>query len=488
MRISDAQALGALLRQDFELFLRFAFAEIGGGREYLHNWHIDAIIHQLDRIRSGENRRLVVTLPPRHLKSVTISTAWVAWMLGHDPSLRIICVSYGYDLAEKHARDCLRIMQSGWYRRAFPKLQLVRRSVMDFETSHGGGRLSTSVGGVVTGRGAHIIIMDDPMKGDDALSEAARETVKEWYSNVLVSRLDDQEKSSMILVMQRLHEADLAGELLRRGGWHELRLSALAMQDELIPLTRGRFHRRREGHPLHGARQSRAILEGRRAEDPYVFAAQYQQEPVSRIGNFVNSAWFGTYDEPPVTGTVAQSWDTAVKTTVRSDWSVGITARFYQGRFYILDLFRKRVEFGELRRSLCDLCARYGVTRLLIEDASSGQQLIQQLREEAPAHVPRPIAITPSSDKIVRFEAQASKIQAGVVVLPRAAPWLAEFVSEVIGFPNARHDDVADALAQMLANPPIQMTTPLVGPEIIDVENPRYRDYGDADLDPWAAR
>lgn len=487
MRISDAQVLGALLRQNFELFLRFAFAEIGGGRDYLHNWHIDAIIHQLDRIRAGENRRLVVTMPPRHLKSVTISTAWVAWMLGHDPSLRIICVSYGYDLAEKHARDCLRIMQSSWYRRAFPKLQLVRRSVMDFETSRGGGRLSTSVGGVVTGRGAHIIILDDPMKGDDALSESARDNVKEWYSNVLVSRLDDQERSSIILVMQRLHEADLAGELLRRGGWHELRLSAIATQDELVPLTGGRFHQRREGYPLHGARQSLAILEERRAEDPYVFAAQYQQEPVSRIGSFMHADWFGVYDEPPLTGTVVQSWDTAVKTTVRSALSVGITARFYQGRCYVLDVLRKRMEFGELRRSLCDLCARYEVTRLLIEDASSGQQLIQLLHEEAPAHVPRPIAITPTSDKIARFEAQASKVRAGVVVLPRTAPWLADFVSELTGFPNARHDDQADAFAQLLANPPTRITTPLAGPEIIDVENLPRRDDSYDDLDPWGA-
>jgi hypothetical protein len=284
MRISDEQALSALVRQSFFFFLIKAFAEVGGGRALLHNWHLDAIEHQLDRIPSCDTRRLIVSMPPRHLKSMMITTAWVAWMLGKDPSLRFICASYGQDLSDKHARDCLRIMSTDWYRRAFPNVRLVKRNVSDFETSAGGGRLSTSVGGVITGRGADIVIIDDPMKGDDALSEVRRKEVLEWFDNALSSRLDDQAKSSIILVMQRLHEADLAGELLRRGTWDELRLSAIATKDELVPLTRGRFHQRREGYPLHAARLSLAELEIKRKEEPYVFAAQWQQDPVSRIG------------------------------------------------------------------------------------------------------------------------------------------------------------------------------------------------------------
>ena len=488
MLIDEGQARDALLRQEFSVFLRFAFAEVGGGRDYLHNWHIDAIEHQLDRIRLGLNRRLIVAMAPRHLKSVTVSTAWVAWMLGRDPSLRFICASYGYDLAEKHARDCLRIMSTDWYQRTFPHARLSRRTVLDFETTAGGGRLSTSVGGVITGRGANIIVIDDPMKADDALSEARREEVREWYFTSLVSRLDDQAKSSIILVMQRLHEADLAGELLRKGNWQELRLSAIATADELIPLTRGRFHQRRTGFPLHPARLSLATLEEKQAEEPYVFAAQYQQEPVSRVGAFVQAQWFGTYDEPPRSGTVVQSWDTAVKTTVRSDWSVGITARYHQGRFYILDVFRKRVEFAELMRSLCTACREHAVTRLLIEDRSSGQQLIQQLREDAPIGVTLPIPVQPSADKMTRFEAQASRIQAGMVVLPRSAPWLADFVAELVGFPIARHDDQADALAQMLAHPPFAPISN-VGPELVTLDDwgDQPCEYDEFDGDPWGA-
>lgn len=285
--IADAQALGALLRIEFALFLRFAFQEVGGEGTYAHNWHIDTIIHQLDRIRKGDNRRLIVTMPPRHLKSVTISTAWVAWMLGKNPALRFICVSYGQDLADKHARDCLRIMQSSWYREAFPNVVLTRRTMSDFETSAGGGRMSTSLGGVLTGRGANIIVIDDPMKADEAMHQPAREAAREWLHNSLMSRLDSQEHSSIILVMQRLHQADLAGELIERGGWDELRLSAIATHDARVPVGGDRFYHRRTGCALHPARQLLGILEEIRSRNSLVFAAQYQQEPVPAVGNMI---------------------------------------------------------------------------------------------------------------------------------------------------------------------------------------------------------
>lgn len=486
-QVTTEQVLPALLRQNFDLFLRFAFREIAGNREFTPGWHIEAIEHQLHRLRDGENRQLVVTVPPRHLKSITISVAWVAWMLGREPQTRFTCASYAYDLAEKHARDCLRVIESGWYRKAFPNMRLTKRSLLDFETYAGGGRLSTSVGGVLTGRGGDWIIIDDPMKADDALSEAMRETVKDWYSNTLRQRADD-DRTRYILVMQRLHEDDLAGHLLRKGGWEELKLPAIAKFDERIPLTRGRFHQRREGHVLIPSRQSKAFLEQRRAEEPYVYAAQYQQDPVGRIGAFVMPDWFGTYDVTPVSGTIVQSWDTAIKTNVRSDWSVGITARWYQGRYYILDVWRRRVEFGELVAQVRSSCIHHRVDRLLIEDAASGQQLIQVLRDEPAPGVPLPIRITPVGDKIVRFEAQASRIEAGQIVLPRAAPWLADFVSEVTHFPGGQHDDQADALAQLLANPPIALRLPNAGPELIEPSG--YRNYSGAydKSDPWGPR
>jgi predicted phage terminase large subunit-like protein len=446
--ISNSEVLPALLRRSFPLFLRFAFREIGGDGALIWNFHIDAMIHRLEQVETGDCRRQIITLPPRHLKSV-IMTAWVAWMMGNNPGLRFICASYGQDLADKHARDCIRLMLTPWYQRAFPSLRLIRRAISDFETTRGGYRLSTSVGGVLTGRGAHYIVIDDPMKADDHLNENSRKAVVDWFDSSLRWRLESQDLGSIILVMQRLHEEDLAGFLLDRGGWDELRLSAIADADMLVAIGRNRFHQRREGHALHPARQSLQVLEGLRAENPYVFAAQFNQDPVPLRGNWVSPAWFGTFVNPPTFGLTILSLDTASKEGLTSDFSVGIVARYYQKRFYILDVRRARLDFRALLKVVGDLCRSYSVDRLLIEDASSGQQLIQMLRPP-PEGLPWPIACTPEASKEVRFHAQASRIEAGEVVLPETAPWLADFVREVSAFPGSRFDDQADALAQLL--------------------------------------
>lgn len=485
--VSNRRVLPALLRQSFPLFLRFACREIGGDGPMMWNFHIDAMIYRLAQIEAGKCRRQIITLPPRHLKSV-VMTAWIAWMLGNNPGLRFICASYGQDLAKKHAWDCLRLMMSPWYKRAFPELRLVRKSVSDFETTRGGYRLSTSVGGVVTGRGAHYIVIDDPMKADDHLSETARKSVIDWFDDSLKWRLESQDKGAIILVMQRLHEDDLAGFLLRRGGWNELKMPAIAPADELVEIGPNRFHQRREGHALHPARQSLAILEQLRDENAYVFAAQQNQDPVPIAGNWVKPEWFKTFQTPPQAGLVIFSLDTASKPALTNDYSAGILARYYQRRFYILDVFRERLEFGALRARVAQWCEHYRVERLLIEDASSGQALIQMLRPPPPG-VPFPIACKPEGSKEVRFQAQASRIEAGEVVLPETAPWIAEFVREVAAFPGGRFDDQADALAQLLRHgAPFHEPVGLAGPIVFcdgewsDGHKSGDRDY---DGDPW---
>lgn len=483
MTIPNDRVLPALLRRDFALFLRFANRELQGADPLDWNFHLDAMIHRLSLVECGATTRQIITLPPRHLKSVMM-TAWIAWRLGNDPSLRFIGASYGQDLADKHARDCLRIIESPWYRRAFPALRLVRRLVSDFETTLGGYRLSTSVGGVLTGRGAHIVVIDDPMKADDALSENVRKSVTDWFDNSLKWRLESQDSGAIILVMQRLHEDDLAGNLLRRGGWDELRLSAIAPTDELVEVAPGRYYQRREGHALHPARQSLKKLEELREENAYVFAAQQNQDPVPIAGNWVKPEWFGQYDEPPTSGMVVASIDSASKTNLTNDYSVIIFARIYQERFYILDVVRKRMEFGELKSRVIATCRQHQVARLLIEDAASGQQLLQMLRPP-PAGVPFPIRCKPEDSKQVRFHAQASRIEAGEVVLPKTAPWLAEFVKEVAAFPGGRFDDQADALAQLLKHGAIHgEPTAVAGPLIYYDE----KWHGDTSLLPGSKR
>lgn len=454
--MTDRHRFALLLRRDFGLFLAFAFGVVGGEGDYQPNWHIDAINHELDCCARGENRRLIVTMPPRHLKSLTISIAWVAWMLGHNPALRFITVSYGADLAEKQGRDMLRILDHPLYRLAFPGLEITRRSAQDIETSMGGGRLSTSLGGTLTGRGADYIIIDDPTKAKDAASAAVREGERAWLLNTLMTRLNNLETGVIILVMQRLHEGDLVGVLHEQGGWHELTLPAIATEGVQVPIGNGSVYQRRAGHALHPARLPLAALEAqRRAMGSYNFAAQYQQEPVPAQGNLVRAEWLKTYgpDFDPTTmpGQVKQSWDTASSEGVDSDYSVCITAHVHRQQVRILDVFRARLSFPELKHHAIRLAREYRASTILIENCASGAQLLQTLWAEQPPGVPWPQAIRPEQDKVTRLAGVSEMIEAGRLLLPADAPWLAGFQTELLGFPGSRHDDQVDALSQLLA-------------------------------------
>lgn len=444
------------MREDFAAFLRKAYPSIRGGEMIAWNWHLDAIAHRLDQIANGRCRRLLVTMPPRNLKSITISVAWVAWMLGKDPRRNFVCVSYSNELSAKLARDCLALMQQGWYRELFPRtiISAKRSASGDFETTARGGRLATSVTGTLTGRGGDIIIIDDPIKPEEAHSETTRTFVNHWFQSTLASRLNDKASGAIVTVMQRLHQDDLAGTLLETGGWDQLSLPAIAISDELIALGRGRVRHRREGEVLHPERESRGVLlDLKRAMGSIDFEAQYQQQPVPATGNIIKADWLKTYSpsyhvERP--GQIVQSWDTATRDNSHADWSVCITAQLYRREVRILDVFRERLEFPALKHHVIRLAREYKIDALLIEDAASGLQLIQTLRSEQPDGMPLPIPRKPEMDKISRMHGVAGQIEAGQLLLPEDAPWLATFKSELLGFPNARHDDQADALSQLM--------------------------------------
>lgn len=490
--LDATDAIGAVTRLDYGFFLRRAFAELGGQGTYSHNWHIDAIIHQLDLIRTRETRRLLVTMPPRHLKSRLISIAWVAWMLGHNPALSFLCVSYGQDLSEDYARDCLKIMQSRWYREAFPDTVLKRAAIADLRTTAGGRRMATSIDGATTGFGADIIIIDDPMKGQDATSLAARDKVIRWFDETLSQRLNDQLMGSIIVVMQRLHEGDLVGVLREREGWRELCLPAIASRDEDIPLTFGRTFRRREGCALHPGRLPLPELLRRKADNPYVFAAQFQQQPVPAHGNMIEAAWIHYYDLATLDlsrGQIVMSLDTASKDNPFNDYSVIMVALVAGKSVYILDVLRARLQFNPLKAKVIELARLYQATVMLVEDASSGTALIQSLIAEEPRGVPSPIPCRPEGDKVARVMNISSMIMSGRLFLPERTHWLGEFTGELLGFPSSRYDDQVDALSQLLIwvqlqdrwrapvnEGPIEMST------VEDASDFRLRD----DYDPWS--
>lgn len=458
LELHDPHAvLQTLLRNDFRAFLRKAFPSIRGGAPLAWNWHLDAIAFQLSRIESGDNRHLLVTMPPRNLKSITISVAWVAWMLGRDPRSNFVCVSYSNDLSAKLGRDCLTLMQTGWYRELFPGTILSprRTASSDFETTMGGGRLATSITGTLTGRGGDIVIIDDPIKPDEAHSEVSRNNANEWFRSTLASRLDDKGAGAVVVVMQRLHQFDLAGMLIETGGWHQLSLPAIALESEKIPLCGGRVHLRRIDDVLHPEREPREVLDRQRIMMGSLnYDAQYQQQPVPADGNIIKAEWLKTYaptfDRAQHPGHIVQSWDTASKDGALNDYSVCITSLVWKGTVWILDVFRAKLNFPDLKHHAIRLARAFRAKTILIEDAASGMQLIQTLRADKPVGVVLPVARCPEGDKISRMAGVSGQVAAGQLLLPTDAPWLGSFKTEILGFPNVRYDDQADALTQLM--------------------------------------
>jgi hypothetical protein len=259
------QELNALLRTDFSAFIERSFLELNPDTAYSANWHIEVMAAALEDCRVGRTKRLIITVPPRSLKSHSTSVAFVAWLLGHKPSTQIICASYAQELAEKHALDCRSLMASRFYQQLFPATRLSRNknALHDFTTTDRGNRLATSVGGVLTGRGAEFIIIDDPMKPDEALSDARRASVNEWDDHTLSSRLNDKRDGCIILIMQRLHEDDLVGHVQKSGDWKILRFLAIAEEAEThtieTPYGTRTFHRG-VGEPLDREREPLEIL------------------------------------------------------------------------------------------------------------------------------------------------------------------------------------------------------------------------------------
>src|ERR1700731_509694 len=212
--------INAVLRSNFKSFLYRSMLILNPGANFLPNWHIDAIAYQLERVRAGEITRLIINLPPRYLKSLTVSVIFPAYLLGHDPRLKIFGISYGTELSGKHAADFRAIVESNAYRRAFPNMRIARAANSDVFTTRRGFRRSTSVNAALTGLGGDIFIIDDPQKPDEAQSDTLRNGVNQWFSNTLRSRLDNKETGVIIVVMQRVHPHDLTGHLVENSnGW-----------------------------------------------------------------------------------------------------------------------------------------------------------------------------------------------------------------------------------------------------------------------------
>jgi predicted phage terminase large subunit-like protein len=445
--------VNAACRKDLVSFVRKMFYVLNPSATFHMNWHICAIAYVLEQVRLGKIKRLIITVPPRSLKSIMCSVAFPAFALGHDPSKRVIVASYNADLAIKHSNDFRTVVNSAQYHAIFPGMGIsaMKNTQTEVVTTLNGFRLAISVdGGTPMGRGGDIIIIDDPIAALAALSQKSREHVMDWYFNSLLPRLDDKQNGAIVLVMQRLHEDDLAGVLLRGSDeWTVASLPAIAEDDEEIPIGNGQVHFRRAGDVLHPEREPREVLDSLRAQlGPEIYSAQYQQRPVPPGGGTIKRAWLRRYDQPPQSGQVVQSWDVANKQGEKNDFSVCTTWRVHEKKYYLIDVLRGRFDFPTLRRKVSEQAKLHKPSQILIEDAGFGTALVQEFKT-ADFSV---VAIKPEYDKKIRMGIQSAKFENGQVFFPKEAPWLRDLEDELFAFPNGRHDDQVDSISQALGH------------------------------------
>jgi predicted phage terminase large subunit-like protein len=432
-----------IVRREFDLFLRRCVMTLNPGARFLPNWHIAAIADRLARVRRGEINRLIINMPPRHLKSLTVSVAFPAHLLGLQPWRRIFAISYGSELSTKHAGDFRSIVESPWYRRAFPDMRIARSLEDDVETTARGFRRATSVYGTLTGLGGDIFIIDDPQKPVDAQSDTQRNRLNQWVPNTLMSRLDNKETGIIIVVMQRVHLNDLSGYLMESGGWEVLSLPAIAEQDETVAIGENEFHQRHAGEALHPELESlESLKELQRKIGSDVFAAQYQQSPVPPGGATIRRRWLRYYDQLPertYAATIIQSWDTAAKDGAQNDWSVCTTWMVLDNRYYLINLIRGRFEYPSLKAAAISLAQLHRPRCILIEDASTGIALAQELKN---IYFGGTTSLVPiERDKIGRLYVNQAKFEAGLVLFPREASFLPELEAELLTFPQGKTDD-----------------------------------------------
>jgi predicted phage terminase large subunit-like protein len=454
MNRNDRVVLNAALRADFQAFLHRCMLTLNPGKPFIPNWHIEAIAHVLEKALAGEVTRLIINGPPRSLKSIIVSVAFPAYLLGHDPSQKIFGISYGMDLAAKHASDFRSIVESAWYRDAFPNVHIARSADLNVYTSHRGYRKATSVYASITGLGGDYFIIDDPIKAIDAQSDALRNSLNDWFSSTLESRLDNKVTGIIIVVMQRVHLNDLTGYLLEKfGDWTVLSLPAIAEIDEEIAIGNGAFHKRRVGEALHPEREPLSVLENlRRGLGPDFFAAQYQQSPVPPGGAMIKRNQLRYYDRLPdrsYKARIIQSWDTATKDGAQNDWSVCTTWMLVDKHFYLIDLTRGRYEYPGLKAMAIAQATKHRPQFILIEDAVTGTALAQELKSIYFEGATRLVPI--ERDKIGRLYVHQAKFEAGLVLFPRGASFLPTLEAELLTFPQGKNDDQVDSISQALA-------------------------------------
>ena len=427
-------------RDTFLGFVHKVWPDFIGGR------HHKIMAKAFERVANGECKRLIINMPPRHTKSEFASYLLPAWFLGKFPNKKVIQSSNTGELAVGFGRKVRNLVDSEVYKDVFPNLELQQdsKAAGRWNTSKGGDYFAIGVGGTVTGKGAHLLIIDDPHSEQEAALAATNpdvyDKVYEWYTSGPRQRL--QPGGAIVIVMTRWAQRDLTGQVIKaaaqRGGeeWEVIEFPAI------MP----------SGGPLWPEFWSLAELSALQEELPNAkWQAQYQQNPVGNESAIVKRDWWKWWDkdDPPECEFILQSWDTAFEKTQRADYSAGTTWGIFSCKedgnrpnIILLNTYKKRVEFPDLKKDVLKEYNEFEPDALIVEKKASGAPLIYDLRAMG---VPVQ-EYTPSKgqDKIARLNAVSDIIASGKVWVPKTR-WAEELVDEIAEFPNGEHDDLVDA-------------------------------------------
>jgi len=428
---------------------------------YMAGWFHVELCERLENffqdVQRGLSPRLILSVPPRHGKSTVVSKYFPAWCFGKNPDIGIISTSYAATLAGRFSREVQRVIDSELYQKFFPATRLAGKAdsytrTQDFFeiVDAQGNYRAAGVGGGITGMGCDILICDDLVKdAEQAASPIYRQTVNEWFRSVAYTRLTTG--GGVIIVMTRWHFDDIAGRLIADAeegagdAWEIVSYPAIAESDE---------PHRKAGEPLHAERFPLEKLESiRRMLGTNQWLSLYQQRPAPVGGGLVKLHWFGRYDDTPETKRIVFSIDTAFKASEISDFTVIQVWAVASAGYFLIDIWRKQAIMPDVIKQIVGMADAYKPHEILIEDAASGQTLIQILKTKTRLPV---IAMSVKekgkliNDKVTRMAGESTVIEAGRVFLPKYARWLQDFEQEIAAFPKAAHDDQVDALSQFL--------------------------------------
>jgi predicted phage terminase large subunit-like protein len=442
-----------ILRRDYYSFAKRAFSTLNG-EELKEAPYLEYVASQLACLADGTHNRLVLNMPSRTLKSQLGSIMLSAYILGRSPRTRILILTYSERLAGKLSRGVRKLLRRRWFQQVFPSCSLERSEEMDFETSAGGGLLASSVEGGITGQGADLIIIDDPVQIRHAADLDRLKYVNDLFDGEIRSRLDNKSEGRILIIAHRLNEDDLTGHVLRQGGWHHIALPLVARRDVHYLLPSGVWHRQK-GDTLRPDSYTKKEVEHLRKTDPN-FEALYQQNTRPARLARIKASHFGTFareDLPPEP--MVLSVDPAGAAGSDNSFTVIQAWVSDKERHYLLDQWRQQADYQSVKKALRRFFNKYNPAALVIERTAFGTALAASRRY---GEIVKPV-IPDGRSKLERLAPYRKLIRNGKIVLLGEAPFAGSFIEEIVNFEVAQFTDQVDALTQYLdfmsTNPPL---------------------------------